>query len=356
MNEPLRPLLLTLLAVLGGLAALLAAALVVIRAVGELVERRRTRKRDELRMLILTALLGDPDEARPALSALRAREGRAWREVEQQAFSMLPKVKGDSHDALVLLLQSRGATVRACDDGRSRSLVRRSRGAYRLGALGDRESVSVLFGLLADRQFLVRRTAVRALGQIQDPLAVGPLLDAVTTDPALVRDVVAALQRIGPPAAPNLRRDLERLLAAGHRGHRGRRGALVATALGLHGDVAAVPLLVRALDGAQASLRAAAAAALGEIGVPGAVPALVEVLDDADTDVRVSAAAALGMIGDASAVPALAAALGGGAHVVDRAVAGALLQLGMPGLEALAAHPSPYATEALALRRMKAPA
>jgi hypothetical protein len=353
-SEPLRPLLLTLLTVLGTFAVLLVLTLVVVRATSEMQERISRRRRDEVRRLILTALLGDPEDRVPALAVLRRREGRAWRRVEQQAFAMLPKIKGDSHTALVGLLLSRGAAGRAHDNAAARSLVRRSRGAYQLGALGDRDALRTLMSLLTDGHFLVRRTAVRALGQIGDPIAVTPLLDAVSADPALVRDVVAALQRIGPSASPHLRRDLDHLVAVQHRG---RRGALVATALGLNGDIASATTLIRALvDGEQPALRAAAAEALGEIGVPTAVPALVTALGDEDRDVRTSAAAALGQVSDTSAVPALAAALGSGQHEVDRALAGALLALGPSGMAALAAHSSPYAREALSIRRLRVPA
>lgn len=354
MNDPLRALLLTLLLVLGSTAVLLVLALVVVRASSELLERMAERRRDELRQLILTALLGEPEEAGPALSALRSCEGRAWRRVEEQAFAMLPKIKGDSHEALVTLLNSRGAAVRAYENARARSLVRRSRGAYQLGALGDREAVGTLLGLLTNRHFLVRRTAVRALGQIGDPLAVPPLLDAVTAHPALVRDVIAALQRIGPEAAPYLRRDLDHLVRTEHSG---RRGALVATVLGLHGDIASVPTLTEALRrGHQASLQAAAAQALGEIGVPSSVSALVAALGHARPEVRVEAAKALGKVSDASVAQALAANLGSGVHDVDRAIAGALVQLGPAGLAALELRDSPYAVEALALHRMRSPA
>jgi HEAT repeat protein len=350
-SEPLRPLLLILLTVLGTLAVLLVVALVLVRATSELLESVSRRRRAEVRRLILTALLGEPEERTSALAVLRRREGRAWQQVEQQAFAMLPKIKGGSHTALVGLLLSRGAAGRAYDNAAARSLVRRSRGAYQLGALGDRDAVRTLLNLLKDEHFLVRRTAVRALGQIGDPIAVTPLLDAVTADPGLVRDVVAALQRIGPEASPHLRGDLEHLVSARHRG---RRGALVATALGLHGDIASATTLVLALvAGAQPALRGAAAEALGEIGVPVAVPALVGALADVDPGVRRQAATALGQVSDTSAVPAIAAVLGSGQHEVDRALAGALLSLGPAGMAALAAHPSPYAREALSIRQIR---
>ncbi|HSE07130.1 MAG TPA: HEAT repeat domain-containing protein [Nocardioidaceae bacterium] len=352
MNEPLRALLLTLLLLLGGLAILLVAALVVVRATSELLERRAARRRDEIRGLILSALLGEPEESASALAALHVREGRAWRQVEQQAFAILPKIKGDTRDALVSLLKNAGAAERAYENTRARSAVRRSRGAYQLGALGDRAAVPTLLELLPTDHFLVRRTVVRALGQVRDPEAVPRLLDAVTADPALVRDVIAALQRIGPEATPYLRKDLAFLLVAEHSG---RRGALAATVLGLHGDIASVPVLVEAVARAhQSSLRAAAAEALGEIGVPAAVQVLTEALGGDLPEVQVKAAEALGKVGATSALPALVSALGCGAHEVDRAVAEALVKLGGPGMQALEEHVSPYAAEALALRRMMA--
>jgi hypothetical protein len=350
-NEPLRALLLTLLLVLGGLTVLLVVVLLVVRSTKDAAERLTRHRRDDLRRQVLTALLGEGQESARAVATLRSRDGRAWRLVERQAFAMLPKVKGDSRRSLVTLLDSRGAVARAHGNARARSTVRRSRGAYQLGALGDSSAVPALQELLASSHFLVRRTAVRALGQVGDPIAVPSLLDAVTRDPALVRDVVAALQRIGPDASPYLRKDLAFLVRAEHSG---RRGALVATVLGLHGDIGSAPILVDALErGHQASLRSAAAQALGEIGVPGAVPALVRALDGEEPLLRRGAATALGRIGDTSAVPALAATLGSGGHEVDRAVAGALLKLGRAGVQALESHGSPYAGVALAVHRMR---
>ena len=352
MNDPVRALLLTLLPALAALVLLLVAALVVIRATGELLARRAERRRNELRALILRAVLGEPEESAPALATLQARHGRAWREVEQQVFTMLPKIRGDAHETLVTLLKGRGAARRAHESVHARSMVRRSRAAYQLGALGDRDALTPLLGLLTDRHFLVRRTAVRALGQIKEPAAVTPLLDAVTHDPALVRDVIAALQRIGPAAAPHLRRDLEGFL---DRHQTGRRGALVATVLGLHGDIASVRVLTEAVAaGHEHSLRAAAAEALGEIGVPIAVPVLTGALEHADPEVRLRAAVALGKVSDPTAVAGLVAALGAGPHEVDRAVADALVRIGPSGLGALVDHPSPYAAEALALHEMRA--
>ena len=126
---------------LGGTALLLGVGLFVLRLGREVHERRATVQQRALRQVLLTALMGDPDEAGRARSDLRSRTGSRWTAVENQAFAMIPKVKGDSRDALVTLLLSRGAAAHSGELARSRSQVRRARAAYRLGALGQRDTL-----------------------------------------------------------------------------------------------------------------------------------------------------------------------------------------------------------------------
>lgn len=348
----MKELLWVLLVLFGGLALLLLVTLLTVRSVSGLLTRRTTARKDELRHLLLTALLGEDDEADRAKAVLLARRGPAWDSVEEQVFTMLPKLKGDSHDDLVRLLVRRGAVGRALRRARSRSLVRRSRGAYQLGTLGQHDTVPALLDLLHDKHFLVRRVTVRALGAVGDPAAVTPMLDAVTTDPTLTRDVMAALRRIGPPAAVPLRHELAQALDGTSED---RRAALVATALGLLADLPSTALLVRAVatGAGHPGLPAAAAEALGLIGAPEAVDPLVAVLAETDADLRIAAARALGRISDPRAVPGLSRALDGTGHESDRAVAAALLRLGTPGLRALESHASPYASEALAVHQVR---
>jgi HEAT repeat protein len=346
-----RDLVRVLLVALGFTTVALVIGLVALRVAREARERRRTVRMQALREVVLTALMGEPDEANRARSDLRGRTGPAWTDLEEQAFAMMPKIKGDSHDALVSLLVSKGAAAHAVALARSRSQVRRARGAYRLGALGQSEDLSTLLGLLRDHAFLVRRMTVRALGQVGNPLAVPPLLDALTADPRLTRDVLAALGRIGPVAAPHLRRELRRSL---DEPSPDRRAALTATGLGVIGDVASVPLLVAALsDHGQPGLAAAAADALGSLGAPEAVRPLLGSVRRPDPELRVAAARALGAIGQPDVAGSLAAALCDGDHETSRAVAGALLRLGAPGREALETSASVYAAEALAVQRVR---
>jgi len=342
-------------------AVLLALVLLLARLTGAARARNREERRHELRVLLLTALLGEPPESEAAVAQLKTRTGRSWERVEDAAFALLPKIKGGAHAALVSLLTDRGAATRATARAGSWSMVRRARGAYELGALGRPDSLPVLLDLLHDRHFLVRRGAVRALGGLRSPEAVRPLLDAVVADDALARDVVAAIARIGARAAEALREMLEEVLVAGHRPPSPvpgappvRRAAVAATGLGMVGDVGASSLLVRALrDRGHPGLAEAAADALGRLGSPDAVAPLLDVLPRSGPELRLVVARALGNISDRSAAAGLAVALDGAGHDDSRAVAEALLRLGQDGVHALEKSNSPYAAEALAVHALR---
>jgi HEAT repeat protein len=83
------------------------------------------------------------------------------------------------------------------------------------------------------------------------------------------------------------------------------------------------------------------------------VPPLLGSVRRPDKELRVAAARALGAIGQPDVAGPLAAALCDGDHETSRAVAGALLRLGAPGLEALETSASAYAAEALAVQRVR---
>jgi HEAT repeat protein len=122
-------------------------------------------------------------------------------------------------------------------------------------------------------------------------------------DPALRRDAVWALGKIGSKAIPALTESLKDKDTDVRR--------LATLALGEMGSEAkaAVPALTKLLKDRDTAVCRAAAEALGEIGPPAkaAVPALIESLKDRDTDARRLAALALGDIGTQAkaAVPAL---------------------------------------------------
>ena len=80
-------------------------------------------------------------------------------------------------------------------------------------------------------------------------------------------------------------------------------------ALGQLQDAAAVPALIKLLEGWRTQAQSAAAHALGEIGDRSAVAALCQTLvEKRDPDLRAAAAVALERLGDPAAVPAFIAA------------------------------------------------
>ena len=324
----------------------LVSALLVMRSTARRLATARSARQAEVRDLLFSALMGEPDEAVRARADLGRRHGAAWSVAEEQAFGMLPKIKGHSRVALVQVLDDKGAAVRAVEKTSRWSWVQRCQGAYELGALGARDGVPVLLPMLDDSSFVVRRVAVRALGAIGEPASVVPLLQVAGDEPRLTNDLVFALDRMGLAAAPHLRAELERSLV--QRGGGGRQAELAATGLGLIGDVGCGRLLVRALDEGRPPLQIAAAEALGRLGLPEGLPALVSALDADDEGVKIAAARALGELAADQASAPLARWLDSDHHELGRLAAASLARLPSGG-DLLRASGSPYAQEALAV-------
>ncbi|KRF15348.1 hypothetical protein ASG90_11590 [Nocardioides sp. Soil797] len=331
--------------------------LLVLRVTSGWRSTRHAREHAEGRELVLTLAMGEEDEVEAAVRTIAQLRGSEWDRVEHQVFALLPKVRGETRERLVDLVRERGAAQRARRLAHSRSAVVRCRGAHRLGALRDHSDGPLVLTLLHDRNFLVRRVALRALGSLGDAAHVTAVV-ACGDDPAMTRDVVSALQRMGIGAAPELRRVVADALDRAEPLDDGeeRVVGVAVFALGLIGDPAAVPMLVRALTAGEASIRVRASAALGAIGAPRAVPALMDALDDAEAPLCEAIARALGEIGDDRAAPGLGRALETSPRLASRAIAGALLRLGGPGLEHLRGHSSPYAAEALAVDALRSAA
>ena len=219
--------------------------LVILRVTADLRAGRRAHAHAVTRELVLTVVMGEPDEVQRARDQLAKLTGEEGLQAESQIFSYLPKVTGETRAVLVDLVTDRGAASRATTLLSSWSAVRRCRGAYRLGALHRKDAVPQLVPLLQDRTFLVRRVALRALGAIGDPAAVVPILRTCGGDDRLTRDVVSALERIGQGGAPAMRAELSKGMARSSGS--GRQAELARVGLGLVGDVGSVDLLVEAL-------------------------------------------------------------------------------------------------------------
>ncbi len=137
-----------------------------------------------------------------------------------------------------------------------------------LARTGNREATPLLVKFLTIINPGAGKHACAGLAKLDDPRAVGPLLDVLQT-----REV--GLQ---PDAAE---------------------------ALGTFQDPRIVPALIQSLQSDNYSQRAAAAGALSHFHDARVLPALIHSLTDENADVRYSAAEALGNLGDASAVEPL---------------------------------------------------
>jgi len=125
--------------------------------------------------------------------------------------------------------------------------------------------LTVLLNQMKSSSPTLRRNAVRALEELDDRAAVGPLIEALQDESDLVRERVC-------------------------------------TALGNLGDTRAVQPLIEALKDRNASVREHACTALGKLGDTRAVPPLIEALEDEGALVREHACAALDALKDKRAI------------------------------------------------------
>jgi HEAT repeat protein/beta-lactamase regulating signal transducer with metallopeptidase domain len=229
------------------------------------------------------SVIESPDKEKPAEDKGKEEEVKEGKAMDEERF-----VSGVTPQALATLagLSAELETAAEKGEAKARTLVALSR------SLGDASAE-------------VRESAVRSMGQIEDPRSVTALINALRTDRDVrVREAAAwALGQIEDPrAVPAL---VEAL--SGDREVTVRRTA--AWALGQIEDGAAVDGLTRAMHDADADVRQTAVWALGQIEDPRAIPGLSAALRDGGVETRRHAAWALGQIESADAVPALAAAL-----------------------------------------------
>ncbi|HEX7049714.1 MAG TPA: M56 family metallopeptidase [Longimicrobiales bacterium] len=199
-----------------------------------------------------------------------------------------------------------------------------SRGWRRERRSPDSATVAALIGVLDDPVVGVRASAVRALGDIEDPMAVEALSKVLREDEdAGVRKMAAwALGEIGDPAAipalgDALRDDADAEV---------RR--MAAWALGEIEDARAVAALGIGVGDADPEVARMAVWALGEIEAPEAAPHLVTALSNPNAEVRRHAAVALGDLESEAAIDPLAAALADESPGVREASAWALGEIG----------------------------
>ncbi len=166
-----------------------------------------------------------------------------------------------------------------------------------LATIADVRVLTQLIAALASSDWIVRMHAAKALGRIQDPQAVGPLVPLLQDKVKAVREEAStALAAIGEAALSSL------LDALTHVEWLVRLHAV--EALGkTKSPEAVVPLLSVLFNDRDRAVREDAARALGQIGDPRAVEFLVTVMRE--PGLRPLAVDALGEIGDRRTVPVL---------------------------------------------------
>ena len=272
------------------------------------VLHRRVRERIQERLAPVSGRLldsedpeRDAEELRPLIAGLgrQSRPVAAWLVLDG-----LGEADDATRAAVCRVLRESGAVEVAEQATRGRVPWRRALACEFLGTIGSEHSVDVLVERLRDKRAEVRRAAARALGELGDPAAAGPL-KALFLGRSGVPIGVAndALSRLGPAGADAFR---EGLLSP-------ESTVRVTSCFGIAGEIdpaatdEALALLGERLraDG-EPRVRSAAASAMRWL--PGAVApaALIDALRDPAPAVRRSAAGSLGTFDDPAAVEALA--------------------------------------------------
>ncbi|GGJ77863.1 hypothetical protein GCM10010123_04890 [Pilimelia anulata] len=307
-----------------GVALLLVAVLVTVRAVRLRLERGREQRAAGPRRRLL-AFVGEPEP--PDADALVAMPEAEWAAVEPTATALLGKLRGEGYAALAEVFIRRGAAERARAGLRNRSAAVRAEAAQVLGDLGHVPAVPVLIRLLDDPSDEVAVVAVRALGRLGDARAAGPLLRALGDRELPAQLVARALGRLGEGA-------LRPLVAALQPGHGDAVRVSALQALGTLVAPATLPPVAEVLaeTGAAPAVRVAAARTLGRFGTRSTLaPLLAVVQAPGPAALRAAAAEALGVVGAAAAVPPLGALVHDGSYPAAHAAADALRHLGNAG-------------------------
>lgn len=215
---------------------------------------------------------------------------------------------------------------------KDKNYILRKDAAQALGELADPRAIEQLVsalqyrGLSADKDLPVRVAAAIALGKLGDPQAIEPLVAILQGRKFAPGDVPvrsAIVTALGDLANPLV---VEPLITA-------LKDApirdSVVVSFGKLGDYALEPLL-KALKDKDKTVRMSAAAALGELGNPQGVEPLIAALGDNQSSVRSAAAAALGKLGDLRSVQPLLAAFHDKDGSVRSSIANALGKLGDP--------------------------
>ncbi len=310
-----------------------------------------------VQLLIVTSVLSLFAQRRIALVRAQRRRDAAMARLREVAVALIvdgeppPDLSRDRQKLLaeVLWVYSRQITgasraniatyfesVGLVDDllrslGRRRAW-RRAAAAYSLGDTCSMRAVPGLVNALRDPARPVRTAAVRSLGRLRAAPAAGPLSLAIAARSVPLTLAGTMMLRLGPDAAPSLRR----LLAHTDPAVRAL-GLQLAGLLGAAGEVPVVRPFCR--DDDDARVRATACLALARLGSGEVAGDLRAALRDVAPEVRAAAAQALGDLGDRDSVPLLLAGAAGDDFEPGNAAARAAARLDGAAVDVAAGGP-----------------
>jgi HEAT repeat protein len=211
----------------------------------------------------------------------------------------------------------------------------RWRAASALGETNQLLAVGPLLNALEEQDGTIRKKAIEALGKIKDQQAIGPLVKMLEDGSSEIRSLAAeALDKLSWKPETEQERiayymargNWDSLILSGSSAIESLITALedesintrvnAMTTLGKIGDVRAIEPLInilkdKILKDEDVTLRETAAIALGDIANARAVEPLIETLKDKRANIRMAAVTALGKIGDPRSLEALIQVVGG---------------------------------------------
>lgn len=210
---------------------------------------------------------------------------------------------------------------------------RRLEGVRLLGAAGGEDISGVLLKCLNDSHNIVRLAAARALGSVNDPNAIEPILEIMANTKQMSRRQLAqTIIAFGPSAHPYLRQVIRKELA---KPRDSRLIAMLLEVLALTGDIASSPEIRAALMSPQLEIRIAAFKSSILLHLPLSYLEIKNGLTDQEWPVRAQAALAAGKMGDGSIVADLGNCLCDRSWWVRYNAGTALFQLGPVGIQEL---------------------
>jgi len=317
-----------LLAALTAAAALLFAALLLLNWWHRRADARAARLRQSLEPMLAGWAERAPAPAEVEwLARLPRGDGRT---VLIACLEALPGLAPDAAERVRGAIQRSGLAGREVALLLHRSAARRIEGCRFAGRLGDTGAVPLLVEGLRDRDPVVRREAIRALGELRAVEAVGDIAEAIEAMGGWGNLLlVMALIRMGPASASRI----GALLGVSKSPAMTKALLQVTSRLG----VAADPAMIRTLAAhPDPEIRVEAVRVLGAIIPDGETSSIcLAAMDDPEWPVRALAAWSLGRVGDERAIARLARAMGDPAYWVRHRVAEAMAAMGERGEAAL---------------------